>query len=208
MPEIKEGHIYKENYKILNISTQLVLKRKATKSDMPLSEEFSGDTFLYHQYIRFAILMQRGLQMIFTSVELWKEYFKLELSYVNKIKAYCAIISIDPRKEKKRKKGYNNNHGNDNDDGDYTGITKDAKGLQWTIKSALAGNFDATCNVGYYDDNYRGIDNKEGFKWNHKKAFKWFKKAAENYYIDSQYKLGKILYKGYGTKKDIIKAIY
>ncbi|RHZ84063.1 hypothetical protein Glove_86g177 [Diversispora epigaea] len=34
-------------------------------------------------------------------VELWKEYFKLELSHVDKIKARRAIISLDPIKEKK-----------------------------------------------------------------------------------------------------------
>ncbi|RHZ83287.1 hypothetical protein Glove_97g83 [Diversispora epigaea] len=45
-------------------------------------------------------LMQRGLRMISTSDELWKEYFKLELSYVNKIRARRAIISLNPTKEK------------------------------------------------------------------------------------------------------------
>ncbi|RHZ79101.1 hypothetical protein Glove_151g9 [Diversispora epigaea] len=97
---------------------------------------------------------------------------------------------------KKLYSNYNNNHGNYNDDGDDTGITKDAKELQWTIKSVLAGNVDATCNVEYNYDNYRGIEIKKNLN-----AFKWFKKAAENYYIDSQYMLGKIIYKGYGTKK-------
>ncbi|RHZ83285.1 hypothetical protein Glove_97g85 [Diversispora epigaea] len=43
-------------------------------------------------------LMQRGLRMISTSDELWKEYFKLELSYVNKIRARRAIISLNPTK--------------------------------------------------------------------------------------------------------------
>lgn len=45
--------------------------------------------------------MQRGLRIIPTSVELWREYFKLELSYVNKIKARQAIISLNPSKEEK-----------------------------------------------------------------------------------------------------------
>ncbi|RHZ55148.1 hypothetical protein Glove_420g59 [Diversispora epigaea] len=45
--------------------------------------------------------MQRGLRVISTSVELWKEYFKLELSYVSKIKARLAIISLGPIKGKK-----------------------------------------------------------------------------------------------------------
>ncbi|RHZ79776.1 hypothetical protein Glove_141g56 [Diversispora epigaea] len=35
------------------------------------------------------------------SFELWKEIFKLELSYVNKIKARRAIIPLDPIKEEK-----------------------------------------------------------------------------------------------------------
>ncbi|RHZ62592.1 hypothetical protein Glove_339g8 [Diversispora epigaea] len=41
---------------------------------------------------RRGVLMQRGLWIIFTSVELWKEYFKSELSYVNKRKEKNLII--------------------------------------------------------------------------------------------------------------------
>ncbi|RHZ78459.1 hypothetical protein Glove_164g61 [Diversispora epigaea] len=40
-------------------------------------------------------------QYISAKVEIWKVYFKLKLSYVDKIKARRAIISLDPIKEKK-----------------------------------------------------------------------------------------------------------
>ncbi|CAG8447561.1 5030_t:CDS:2, partial [Diversispora eburnea] len=39
-------------------------------------------------------------------------------------------------------------------------------------------------------------------------AFEWYKKAAENDDADGQYRLGKCFYEGYGTKKDIVNAVY
>ncbi|RHZ83341.1 hypothetical protein Glove_97g100 [Diversispora epigaea] len=72
--------------------------------------------------------MQRGLRMISTSDELWKEYFKLELSYVNKIRARRAIISLNPTKEKKEEVEMEPNNMDDSmieENNDYSQLDND-----------------------------------------------------------------------------------
>ncbi|RHZ68640.1 hypothetical protein Glove_294g145 [Diversispora epigaea] len=122
---------------------------------------------------------------------------------------------------------------------DGKGTTKDeAKGFQWCLRSANAGNVNAIRTVGYYYFVGKGVgkNEKKAFKWNLKaaekgdlksqynlgnsyengsgidkdqaKAFEWYKKSAENDHTNSQYKLGKLFYEGCGTEKDNLKAIY
>ncbi len=78
-----------------------------------------------------------------------------------------------------------------------------AKGLDWLLKSANAGNVIAMYELGimsYEKGNYPGPHDNI-------KAAKWFLKAAENGYVNGMTHIATMYYYGRGVKQDYNKAI-
>ncbi|RHZ71609.1 hypothetical protein Glove_256g172 [Diversispora epigaea] len=92
----------------INVVIVITVIENSTILDLVIaSNELGLDKLVEHLQIylvnNYASWLRLEFARIYQQIELWKEYFKLDLSYVNKIKARCAIISLDPRKEKKER---------------------------------------------------------------------------------------------------------
>ncbi|RHZ60988.1 hypothetical protein Glove_350g114 [Diversispora epigaea] len=84
------------------------------------------------------------------------------------------------------------------------GVDVDKKeAFKWYFKGAGKGDPMTQHNLGTCYKNSIGIDEED-----HIKSFEWYRRSAENGCADGQYMVGKSFYEGYGTGKDIVKAIY